>query len=269
MQTAFARALVAAWLACAGPALAQAPAAAPVTAATPPIADYVLGPADVIETQVLGHMDFTSRAKISEDGTVQLPYLGKVRAGGETAAQLSDQLTKSLEQGGYFSRPIVRVEIVAYASRYVVVLGAVGQPGLTPVDRPYHLSEILARVGGVRGDAAEYVVVRSEKGEPQHYSIKALATGDPSQDPLVQPGDKIFCPVAETFYISGQIRAPGGYPLLTAMTLRMAIARAGGLTDLGTDRNVKITRGGKKLDHADLDSPVQPGDVIAIGARLF
>ena len=55
------------------------------------------------------------------------------------------------------TRRIVEVEVVSYASRYVTVLGAVGSPGLIPMDRPYRLSEILARVGGARQDGADHV----------------------------------------------------------------------------------------------------------------
>ena len=68
---------------------------------------------------------------------------------------------------------------------------------------------------------------------------------------------------------AGQVKAPGGYPANSEMTLRMAIARGGGLTDLGTDHAVKVTRGGKKLDHVDLDAKFQAGDVIVVGERLF
>jgi polysaccharide export outer membrane protein len=247
---------------------APAPAPAPA-AATAQDQGYILGPEDVIEVEAVGHGDFKARVKIATDGTVQLPYLGAVTAADKTTQQLSEDLSKALEAGGFFSHPILRVDIVSYASRYVTVLGDVTTPGLVPTDRPYHLSDILARVGGLKASAADYVIVRPEKGPTRRLSIKALATGDDSQDPLVAPGDKIFSPSAEIFYISGQIKSPGAYALTTDMTVRQAIARGGGLTDLGTDRAMQVTRGGKKLGRLDLDSPVEAGDVIVIGERLF
>ena len=254
------------------PAPAVAPVGLPAAAAPPVVSadqSYVLGPADVIEVEVVGPGDFKAQVKIAPDGTVQLPYIGSFVAANMTTQQLADALAKVLEAGGYFSHPIMRVDIVGYASRYVTVLGDVGLPGLIPIDRPYHLSEILARVGGVREGAADYVIIRSDKGGERRMSVTALATGDITQDPMVLPGDKIFSPAAELFYISGQIKLPGGYPLVSGMTLRMAISRGGGLTDLGTDRAVRVTRGGKKLSRADLDGPVQAGDVIVVGERLF
>jgi polysaccharide export outer membrane protein len=190
-------------------------------------------------------------------------------AANKTAAVLGADIGRALESGGYFAHPILNVEIVSFASRYVTVLGSVGAPGLVPIDRPYHLSEILARVGGGKDSGADDVILRPQGGEERRLSISALATGDATQDPVVSPGDKIFSPPAVVFYISGQVRTPGAYPVFEGMTLRMAIARGGGLTDLGTDRGVKVTHTGGKVDRPALDERIAAGDVIVVGERLF
>ena len=150
----------------------------------------------------------------------------------------------------------------------MTVLGAVGSPGLIPVDRPYRLSEILARVGGVRENGADHVVLRSKDGE-RSYAIKDLATGDLNLDPYVQPGDKIFSPSADIFYIKGQVKAPGGYPLTPHMTLVIALARGGGLTDLGSDSHIKIIRKGVEISPKNLNVEVLPDDVIDVGEGWF
>jgi polysaccharide export outer membrane protein len=261
----------------------EAPAAAPANAPqssaySAPMASggdtstdktYVLGPADVIEVSVLGRSEYTTRARISEDGTIQLQYLGVVHAANKTAAQLSDEVAAALQKGGFFESPVVRVDIVSYASRYVTVLGNFVTPGLVPVDRPYHLSEIIARVGGVKDTGANYVILRPQHGEERRITIATLATGAASDDPLVSPGDKIYSPPAELFYVTGQVKGPGAFPIISDMTVRMALSRAGGLTDSGSDKKVTITRKGNKIGHVDLDSRIQPGDVILVGERLF
>jgi polysaccharide export outer membrane protein len=99
--------------------------------------------------------------------------------------------------------------------------------------------------------------------------MKELATGDDKADPYVQAGDKIFAPVAELFYISGQIHTPGGFPYSSDLTVRTAIARGGGLTDEGSDKRVKINRKGKVVDHVTLDTKIEPGDVLLVGERIF
>ncbi len=230
---------------------------------------YILGPADVIEVSVLGRSEYTTRARISEDGMIQLQYLGAVNAANKTAAQLGDQIASSLEKGGYFAHPIVRVDVVSYASRYVTVLGGFGTPGLVPVDRAYHLSEIVARVGGVREGGADYVILRPQHGAERRILISTLATGDAADDPLVAPGDKIYSPPAEVIYVTGQVKSPGAFGIMADMTLRMALSRAGGLTDSGSDKKITITRKGQKLTRVDLDSRIQAGDVILVGERLF
>ena len=249
----------------------SAAVAAPATDPTPATAtaSYVLGPDDVVEVSVLGRTDFTNRGRIAADGTLQLPYLGVVAAARKTAREFADGVARSLEAGGYFARPIVKVDIVSYASRYIVVLGDVHAPGLVPIDRAYRLSEIIARVGGVTDGGADYVVLRSETTGEHRFRIADLATGDRTQDPYVSAGDKVYVPHAEQFFISGQVKGPGAFPLTAGMTLRMAIGRAGGLTDAGSEGHIKVTRQGKVVPRMKLDDPLVAGDVIVVGEGLF
>ena len=247
---------------------APAPAPAPAGPATDPgQAEYLVGPEDVIEVDIVGQPD-KMRARVYTDGTIQLNLLGKMQAAGKTTRQLGDEMAKQLKEKGYFSNPVVNVEVVSFTARYVTVLGAIGQPGLVPINRPYRLSEIMARVGGVKESGADYLIVRPEAGAEKRYSVKALATGDASQDPYVSPGDKIFAPEAEVFYISGQVGQPGTFALRSDMTIRQAIARAGGLSESGTDHGVLVTRGGKKIK-LEASAKVEANDVIVVRERLF
>jgi polysaccharide export outer membrane protein len=229
---------------------------------------YVLGRDDAIEVSLVGGTGFNARVRVQADGQVQLPLIGKVMAADRTTTELADTIAKALKDGGFYASPIVNIEVVGYASRYVVVLGSVGNPGLVPINRPYHLSEILARVGGVRDGGADYIVVRSLNGQERKIQVRDIATGDATQDPLVTPGDKIFAPPAEMFYIYGQVNTPGAYPVTSDLTARQAIARGGGLTESGTDSGLQVTRGGKKVK-LGLADKIQPGDVIFVKERLF
>lgn len=261
----------------AAPAVAQqpsvnAPAVVPLTGAKDAPApsandEYLIGPEDVIEVEVVGLPDRT-RTKVYTDGTIQLNLLGKVQVAGQTPRQVGDQLAQLLKAGGYYANPTINVEVVSFASRYVTVLGAVTAPGLVPMNRAYRLSEILARVGGVNAAGADYLVVRPEKGPEARYSVKELATGDATKDPFVQAGDKIFAPIADVFYISGQVRAPGSYPISAGMTVAQAIAKSGGLTESGNGKKVDVTRAGKKIK-LDQNAKVEPEDVLVIKERLF
>lgn len=229
---------------------------------------YVLGPGDLVEVTVLGQPEFTTRAKIRADGQIVLPFLNAVMAAGETNISLAQVVAARLRQGGYYTKPIVAVEIAGYASRTVSVLGAVGLPGIVPIDRPYRLSEILARSGGLREGAAEEVIVRHDGAPEAHYAYDRLGTGDPHDDPMIGANDTVFVPLAPTFSIYGQVTASGIFAIKGRMTVRQAIARAGGLRDTGSEHRVHTVRDGVGI-RVHLDDLIRPNDVIQIGERLF
>lgn len=254
------------------PAQMQIPAQAPAIAAPPPQpadSGYVIGSDDMIEVSVLGAPDFTTRARVRADGTIALPYLGSVNVTGHTALSLGQALASRLRAQGIYANPVMNVEIVSFASRYVILLGEVASPGLQPVDRAYRVSEIIARAGGLRETGADFVIVTRTNGTELKLPFEKLATGGEKDDPLIQPGDKIFVPKAQTYYIYGQITSPGVYPIRgNDMTLRKAIASGGGLTSMGSERRIKVFHEGREKKMT-MDELVQPGDVIVVGERLF
>lgn len=255
----------------AGDAWAQAGAPPVVPAAPAGVvnanSEYIIGAEDVLDIEVVGQPDKV-HARVYTDGTIQMNLVGKLTASGKTTRELGGDIAAALKAGGYYAKPVVNVEVSSFSARYVTVLGAVASPGLVPINRPYRLSEIVARVGGAQERAADYLVIRSADGQEKRYSVDALATGDSSQDPYVQPGDKIYAPMAEVFYISGQVNAPGTFPLKSNMTIRQAIGRASGLTESGSNGKVTVTRGGKRIK-LDQGEKVQANDVIVVGERLF
>jgi polysaccharide biosynthesis/export protein len=228
-------------------------------------AGYVLGPDDVVEITVLGQPEFSTRARIKANGTVQLPFIGEQNIAGETALTLAPKIADKLRKGGYYAKPVVNVEISGFASRYVVLLGEIGQPGLQPVDRDYRLSEIIARAGGLRDSGADFVTLTRATGEQANYPFEKLASGGPNDDPMVRPGDKIFVPAADLFYIYGQINAPGVYPIKGGvMTVRKAVARGGGFNASGSAKRIKLFRAGQETK-VNLDMPIRAGDVLVVG----
>ena len=231
--------------------------------------NYILGSGDVLEVGVVGRTDYAARARVQTTGAVELPLIGSVTAAGLTTLQLADNIREKLVSGGFFNKPAVSVEVVNYASRYITVLGEVGSPGLVPIDRAYRVSEILARVGGVRDNGSDVVQLRRADGTEVELSTLALATGGPDSDPVVNPGDKMFVPPAQSYYIYGQINSPGNFKLERNMSLRMAVARSGGLTPSGSEKKIKVYRAGQLVPKLDLNAPLSAGDVIVVGERFF
>lgn len=250
--------------------MSSPPATPPVSEAPLTLADgYVLGTGDMVEIAVLGRDDFRSRVQIQVDGTIQLPFIGDIPAINRTVLQLRNEIRAALIAGQYFNEPAVSVTVVSFASRYVTVLGEVATPGIVAIDRAYRLSEIMARVGGLRGTAADIITLARNSGEVLKLDMVAVATGDVAQDVIVNPGDRIFVAQAPQFYIYGEVNGPGAYKLERNMSLRMAIARGGGVTAQGSERRVKVIRDGVELPKVDMNAPVQPNDTIRIGQRIF
>jgi polysaccharide biosynthesis/export protein len=255
------------------PSAAQAPPAQPAPPAlgVPIDVNYVLGLGDIIDVSLVGRTDYSARSRVGPDGTVLLPLVGAIPAKDKTATELAEMVRQALEKGRFFSQVAVRVDVLAVASRYVTVLGQVGAPSLVPLDRAYRLSEILAKVGGQGAGAADYVVVTKASGEQQQYPISEIATGGSVQDPTVAPGDKIYIPstLNHVFYVTGQVNAPGSYPTIPGLTVRMAIAKGGGVTETGNERKFELFRKGEKVRGANLETQIQVGDIIKVGERLF
>lgn len=74
------------------------------------------------------------------------------------------------------------------------------------------------------------------------------------------------------FYIHGEVNRAGSYPYVIGLTVRRAVAIAGGFTRRARRSPVMLVReAGRGVDKLDLglDDQVLPGDIIEIERRLF
>ncbi|MBB5712169.1 SLBB domain-containing protein [Sphingomonas xinjiangensis] len=231
-------------------------------------AGYVLGINDQVEINIFGAGQSQAvRSRITEDGTVIVPYLGAIKATGLTARQLSEELTKLLKSRGIFNNPIVGVEVLQFVSNTVTVFGEVGTAGLYPLDQPLTVARLMAKAGGTRGTAADFVILR--RGGAEHRIILSNGSGEWSSSTPILPGDELYVPVAPTIYIYGQVNSAGSYSIKSNMSVLQALARAGGPTLGGSQNNISLYRDGKKIKRVELDSDVRDGDVLYVHERLF
>lgn len=230
---------------------------------------YRLGPDDTVQVIVYGQTEFNVSTRVKHDGTIVMPLIGIVKAEGETNISLARQITERLVSGGFLKAPLVNIEVGAYVSRSVNVAGNVGQSGIYPLDRPYHALEILLKAGWVRVDAANFVYLRRSGQPVRVLQVDELVKGERDSDPLLLPGDTLFVPPAETFFIYGAINGPGMKAILPGMTIRQAVALSGGVSATGNANRVGLIRGNAKEVDADLSQKVLNGDILVIKERLF
>lgn len=92
------------------------------------------------------------------------------------------------------------------------------------------------------------------------------------QNYLVDPRVSVEVLNYRPFYILGQVQRPGSYPYQPGMTVRQAVALAGGYTRRARTSPVKLIRpeeGGSSEYRAEEGTPILPGDTIEVPRRLF
>jgi len=249
---------------------------------------YVVGSNDVLTITVYNQAQLSGKFVVEADGTFAYPLLGRVAAGGLSIRAVEDKVRQGLAQG-FLKDPQITVTVDQYRSQQIFVMGEVKQPGPLPFTGAMTLIEALARAGSVTEHAgAEALIVHSAGGgapapvsvltertggsDAIHVDLQKLQRGTLTQNVTLQPGDTIFVPIADTVFVSGQVRLPGAYPLRAGMTVRQALALAGGVTDRGSTRRVQIIRvidGKETTINGDLQKTVQAGDTIVVNERFF
>lgn len=91
-------------------------------------------------------------------------------------------------------------------------------------------------------------------------------------DYLIDPKVSVSILEYRDFFVNGEVKEPGGYPFKPGLTLRKAVALAGGLTERASEGKISIIReqnGEKRTLKATMDTPIQPGDIITIDQSFF
>ncbi|GAA4890843.1 polysaccharide biosynthesis/export family protein [Ferrimonas pelagia] len=91
-------------------------------------------------------------------------------------------------------------------------------------------------------------------------------------DYLINPSVSVSVMEYRPFFINGEVRQPGGYPFQPGLTVRQAIAIAGGLTERASRRGMSLTRNQDSREttlKVEMATPVFPGDSIFIEDSFF
>lgn len=104
-------------------------------------------------------------------------------------------------------------------------------------------------------------------GELQGFITRKLK-GDYFVDPKVSVSIKEY----RKFFVSGEVKSPGGFSFEPGLTLEKAIALAGGFTQRASKKEIMVTReeNGRLVEkELDLNESVLPGDIITIKESFF
>jgi polysaccharide export outer membrane protein len=102
--------------------------------------------------------------------------------------------------------------------------------------------------------------------------IEQILAGQLRGDYLVDPRVSVSVLTYREFFISGEVKKPGGLPFQPGLTVRRAAALAGGLTERASEKRISIIRDSnpdRTPEPATMDTPVMPGDTITIEQGFF
>lgn len=136
-----------------------------------------------------------------------------------------------------------------------------GEPELSvdgDIDATGHLSyPLLGRVPAMRKTADELA----------RDIAKGLANGY-----LINPDVRVAVIQYRPIYLTGQVSRPGAYPYSAGLTVEKAIALAGGLTRIASERGIYRLHEDAPTNErrrVKMDDPVLPGDTLVVEESLF
>ena len=257
------------------PVLAFAQAAAPAAVAA---AQYRLALGDNIRITVFQSPDLSLETRITEAGVISYPLLGSVNLAGLTVAEAEQRIATGLRTGNFVRNPQVSISVVQARGNQVSVLGQVGRPGRYPLETgEVRMTDLLATAGGVSAGGSDIiVVVGTRSGQPFRSEIDlptVFAANRRGNDVLLQNGDVIWVERAPTIYMYGEVQRPGALRLERNMTVMQALATAGGLTQRGTARGLRVSRKDangvvREVEPTMVDT-LRPDDVVFVRESVF
>ncbi len=240
-------------------------------------ADYVVGPGDTLEVQLIGERGGRYALTVGRDGIVDFPDLGPIAVAGLRFAAAKAVLEQRV--GDQMIGMRASVSMGALRSIQVFVLGEAERPGSYTVSGLSTITNALFASGGVKpiGSLRNIELKRSGKIVTKFDLYDLLLNGDTSDDARLLPGDVIFIPpVGITVAVTGEVQRPAIYEVREAATAADILYLSGGLTPRADPRMATLERidGRRNRTVVDLDlstpqgraAPLQTGDQIRIQA---
>jgi len=207
---------------------------------------------DGVQTQAAS---ITVKARVRENGTMRLPLVGTLEAGGRTAGELEQEIAQKLTASpenvnALRDEPGVVVTVAEYRTVAVVVTGAVNQPGQHDLRSGQRtVMGALAAAGGIkseRGARAIRVIGSDEQGETIVRTLSVVLADIPLEDMALVGGETIVVepPPERQFSVIGLVKRNGNfeYPAPRRYNLLQALATAGGVDEIAAPRYATIYR---------------------------
>jgi protein involved in polysaccharide export with SLBB domain len=235
--------------------------------------EYVIGPGDRFEVQLLGTSKGRYSLVVNRDGRVSFPDLGPIAVTGLRVEDAKARIESRVTEQMIGTQAVVTMGDLR--SIRVFVLGEAERPGSYTVSGLATVTNALFASGGVKtiGSLRNIQLRRAGVIVQRLDLYDLLLNGDTSNDARLLPGDVIFIPpVGATVGVTGQIRRPAIYELAGESTAADLLYLGGGLTPeadpaLATLERINERREREVVD-LDLRSPQSRGTRLRTGDLL-
>ena len=192
---------------------------------------------DAIEIVVYGHQELSRVVSVSQQGTIDFPFMQNLPVDGLTLEKLREIIVAQLSR--YLDTfPVVTLNFAKSNIININVMGMVKQPGIRQMPLYSNLQGAVAAAGGTLPGARldEVQLMRGEPGKmaTTKYDLqKFLLEGDLRQNPVLTEGDVIMVTAGDMLNnvkVLGEVRVPGMFEEFTSATVIDMLMRAGGPT---------------------------------------
>lgn len=200
---------------------------------------------DLLELNVFGVPDLSTKVRISNSGDVYLPLIDYVHLAGLTVDEAQELIEKRLEDGGFVRGPHVSIFVDESASQAISVLGEVAHPGEYPSVGEPRLYDLISAAGGLTEKAGRSATIihRSNPDQKIEIRLPSSLAEDTTPNVAIQPGDTIIISRAGIVYVVGDVTRPSGFIIQdNTLTVLKALALAGGGTRTASLNGSKILR---------------------------
>lgn len=238
-------------------------------------AEYVVGPGDTLQVQLIGNSKGRYSLVVGRDGRVNFPELGPIAVSGRRFEEVREDLEARVANQMIGTQ--ASVGIGELRSIRVFVLGDAEVPGSYTVSGLSTITNALFVSGGVKkiGSLRNIQLKRAGRTVVTLDLYDLLLNGDTSADVRLLPSDVIFIPpVGATVGLSGEVRRPAIYELKNETTAGQLLQLGGGLLPEGdptiatlariNDLKQRITVNVNLANAAGRGQALQSGDTLQV-----
>ncbi len=212
---------------------------------------------------------------VTQQGVILVDFIGAVHLEGNTEAEAARIVSARLVGERILRRATITVKIVSTSVAPVTYRGAVQSTGQEPYRQGLRLSDIVKRARPRDDTDLARIEVRAKEGGTRYVDFTRFNPETNANNPVLQPGDTVTFLVKSapgTVVLLGGVERPGGISWERGMTVRSAIAKAGGFAALASNTSVRLERQGQSPVTLDLSKPlvdaaVLEGDRIIVAMR--